>query len=348
MILPGICSRKQFMSWVRDWQSKATIIAPRRVDDVPLYRVLQADAELDWLFDRPVLPLKEFLFPPTERLLLIQKTGKEIQLQETYLEGKQIIIGARPCEARGLRILDKLFIQTNPIDPYYLHRRENTYLVGIACKTMGETCFCTSTGGAPDDWQDMDLFLWEVEEGFQVQVVSERGKQLLDWIEAEDPSKLLSETGTPVEMALVSDDHEMILPGKTDWVALFDAPLWMREAERCLSCRLCGYVCPTCRCFDLRDEPISEGVFERIRCWDSCTSPAYRKIAGGHNPRASKDKRLRNRVFCKFYYYPEQYHLDTSACTGCGRCIEYCPVNIDIVEILEHLVDYRVELQSGQ
>ncbi len=112
-------------------------------------------------------------------------------------------------------------------------------------------------------------------------------------------------------------------------------------SERCLSCRICAYVCPTCRCFDVRDESVpsdnGHDTYERIRCWDSCAGEAYRRIAGGHNPRAAKGDRLRNRFFCKFYYYPEQY--GPTACTGCGRCVDSCPVNIDITEILSHLVE---------
>ncbi len=107
-------------------------------------------------------------------------------------------------------------------------------------------------------------------------------------------------------------------------------------SERCLSCRICAYVCPTCRCFAVRDEALpTPGQFERIRCWDSCAGENYRRIAGGHKPRAAKGERLRNRFLCKFYYYPEQYGLDgTVACTGCGRCVDACPVNIDITEVL--------------
>jgi ferredoxin len=116
-------------------------------------------------------------------------------------------------------------------------------------------------------------------------------------------------------------------------------------SERCLSCRACTYVCPTCRCFIIRDEVLpftqgkpAAGAFERIRCWDSCEGENYRRIAGGHRQRAEKSERLRNRFFCKFYYYPEQYGLgQASACTGCGRCVDICPVNVDITEVLADL-----------
>lgn len=112
----------------------------------------------------------------------------------------------------------------------------------------------------------------------------------------------------------------------------------MKMSERCLSCRACAYVCPTCRCFAVRDEMLGPGEFERIRCWDSCAGENYRRVAGGHRPRAEKGERLRNRFYCKFFYFPGQIGLsDTSACTGCGRCIEVCPAGVDITEVLQDL-----------
>jgi sulfhydrogenase subunit beta (sulfur reductase) len=114
--------------------------------------------------------------------------------------------------------------------------------------------------------------------------------------------------------------------------------LWMKNSERCLSCRACAYVCPTCRCFVVRDEMLALGKFERIRCWDACTGENFRRVAGGHKPRPEKGERLRNRFFCKFYYFPLQYSLGAaSACTGCGRCIEVCPVGVDITEVFMDL-----------
>ena len=129
------------------------------------------------------------------------------------------------------------------------------------------------------------------------------------------------------------------LPQQGSWPAHFNAMYWEHVSERCLSCRVCAYVCPTCRCFVIRDERLNApGQFERIRCWDSCTGANYRRVAGGHRPRAEKTERLRNRFYCKFYYYPEQYGLgETPACTGCGRCVDSCPVNIDITEVLTEM-----------
>jgi formate hydrogenlyase subunit 6/NADH:ubiquinone oxidoreductase subunit I len=194
---------------------------------------------------------------------------------------------------------------------------------------MGETCFCTRMEGAPDDPMGMDIMLTEVDGGYQVQVFTEKGELLID------------DLGLQIESTEAINRQSTIdIPQSSAWPPQFNDKYWTDISERCLSCRICAYICPTCRCFDVRDEaPTGNGnnAFERIRCWDSCAGEVYRRIAGGHNPRAAKAQRLRNRFFCKFYFYPEQY--GPIACTGCGRCIDSCPVNIDITEVLDHLVE---------
>jgi ferredoxin len=327
-------SRPDLSALLDELANQQTLLAPRQVDGVLLYRQVKDSQEITWNFIRPTLSVKEAFFPATDRLLSIEKTGQEIILNETLPEGRQVVFGVRPCDARGMKALDAMFLESPPPDPYYAQRRENTTMIGLACKEMDETCFCTSMGVYPDDSQDVDILLTELEDGYLVQMVTEKGQALMG-------EHVKPVTGEVVIPPLVSRASASLIPDPATipWSEHFNDSYWDRLAERCLSCRICGYACPTCRCFTIRDEAVTSSnghqMAERIRCWDTCTSEAYRQIAGGHNPRATKGQRLRNRFLCKFYYYPQQY--GPMACTGCGRCVELCPVNIDITEVIQHM-----------
>lgn len=342
----GGLTREQIATWLDILSEQATLYAPKWIDGTIRYGPLASSTELIWNSSRPVLSIKEFFFPPTESLFLVEKIGAKVELIETIPTDRQILFGVRPCDARGIRILDSVFLEQAPVDPYYAERRKNTTIIGLACKELGENCFCTSTGGAPDSSEGVDLLLAEVDGKYTVEVVTEKGAQALDQF-----PNLISESMTETRHIPADDQPRKIhrLIKMESWPKLYEDEYWQEVGERCLSCRICAYVCPTCRCFDVRDERADNGSYERLRCWDSCTSAGYRRIAGGHNPRAKSGERLRNRFFCKFYYFPLQYALETSACTGCGRCIEYCPVNIDITEVMDYLtarLGDGVELES--
>lgn len=334
-------TQKALSGWLDSLTGELNLIAPRAVSGVPLYRPIERSDQVLWDFTRPVLSIKEAFFPPTEQMLTIEKGNGQIRLSESLPEGPQVIFGVRPCDARGMKMLDRVF-NAPPGDPYYARRRANTTLVGLACREMGPTCFCTSLGGSPDDAADMDVMLYPLDEGYLVQVVTEKGQALLDasTLQSSEPSPGQAK----YRATFVYDQPEKVpLPEQNAWAAQFEDAYWDQIAERCLSCRICAYVCPTCRCFDVRDEALPSGngssQYERIRCWDSCTGQAYRRIAGGHNSRSEKGQRLRNRFLCKFDYYPRQYALGSAACTGCGRCIDACPVNVDITEVMGHIAE---------
>jgi ferredoxin len=330
----AMLSQPALNGWLDQLAGSATLIAPRWVSGVLLYRPVSSSAEIAWGFSRPVMSAKEAFFPPTEQLFTIQKTGQEIELHESRPDGKTILFGVRPCDARGVKLLDALFLEKGGVDPYYARRREETTLIGLACSEVGGTCFCTATGGAPDDDTDMDVMLSEVEGGYSLKAVTEKGRALTAGLELASAGREVSGPHRRPGAANALQALQAI-----SWPKHFGDDYWARMSERCLSCRACAYVCPTCRCFTLRDEMTSSPAeFERIRCWDSCEGENYRRIAGGHKARPEKGERLRNRFFCKFYYYPVQYGLaGAPACTGCGRCIDVCPVGVDITEVLYDL-----------
>jgi sulfhydrogenase subunit beta (sulfur reductase) len=326
-----LISHEELNNWLDSIASAFTLIAPRQVGSVLLYRRVTNSREIAQKPDRPVLSVKQVFFPPTEQLFTIEKAGQQIQLNERLPQTAAAVFGVRPCEARGVRLLDALFIDTPPIDPYYACRREHTVLIGLACQEMGPTCFCTSVGGAPDEAGDMDIMLHANNGAYLLEALTEKGRLLIPGGKWQQITTEPKTPGFHPQFAIPD-------PQSIAWEEHFEDSYWQKIAERCLSCRACAYVCPTCRCFAVRDEMIGPGTFERIRCWDSCAGENYRRVAGGKKARPEKGERLRNRFFCKFYYYPEQTGLGkTSACTGCGRCIDVCPVGVDITEALQEL-----------
>lgn len=327
-----VAAKTDLDRWIEELLKNYEVVAPQKIEGHSMYKPINAARQIDWSFTKTVTPIKEFFFNRTEQILMITRKGQDVILRETLQTRPRVILGVRPCDAHGMQVLDALFLNTPPADHNYQAHRENTILVGLACQSSGESCFCTSMGGAPDSTDGLDVLLFKVPDGFIVEPASDRGKALIDSLELVG---MQIEKPVPPEMAPVA------IPDHPDWEKLFGLPIWEQTAERCLSCRACAYVCPTCRCFDVRDEQVASKngsqEYERIRVWDSCSSEAYRKIAGGHNPRKAKAERLRNRFFCKFDYYPTQY--GPMACTGCGRCVAHCPVNIDIAETLTRLTE---------
>jgi len=324
-------------TWLDTLTQRFAVIAPRKVEHEILYRPVASSNEIRFDFERAALSPKSFFLPETQVILEIERGNQEVTLAEPAMVQEQVIFGVRPCDARGLRALDALLLEHEPADVYYAERREKTTLIGLACPHLWEGCFCTSLDGAPDDPTGLDLMLYQEESGYLLREVTAKGSALLAVLQAEDVEREAPASETSAErVPVLSPDA---------WPALFDDLYWRRLTERCLSCHACTYVCPTCRCFDVRDDTVAAGRgyahIQRLRAWDSCMASAYRRIAGGHNPRPSKAQRLRNRYYCKFCYSPLDF--GAVACVGCGRCIAVCPVGIDIAEMLAHLP----LLQSG-
>ncbi|MBC7236699.1 MAG: 4Fe-4S dicluster domain-containing protein [Chloroflexi bacterium] len=325
-----ITTRGHLQGWLDGLAKRFTLIAPTTVEEQILYRPLGDSSAIAWDFAKTDLSAKEYFIPSTQVLFSLAKEGKGVRLEEPPLEGERILFGLRPCDARALRVLDALFLNKEPVDPYYAQRREKTILIGLACREMGEECFCTSLGLSPDEASDVDLMLTETEEGYAVEAVSRRGREILGDLSLKEVE------GTPPK-PFVREGRISPL-GAEAWPQHFTRAYWARLSDRCLSCRLCTYVCPTCRCFDVRDEGSWEEGIERLSAWDSCMAEGYRRIAGGYNPRPTKMERLRNRFYCKFCYYPQDF--GPVACVGCGRCIAKCPVNVDVVEVLQEMATW--------
>ena len=183
-----ILSRENLNTWLDGLAAQHVLIAPHLEAQGVFYRPVQRAQEVAWQAGRPALSAKEFLFPSSERLLKGERRGPDVRLEGSPSAVPQVLFGLRPCDARGIRILDAAFLDTPPIDCQYASRRENTLLLGLACRSMGPSCFCTAMGLAPDDPRDMDVMFTDRGPTLAVQARTPRGEALI----ASLPKKVMA------------------------------------------------------------------------------------------------------------------------------------------------------------
>ena len=324
---------------ISDWWrllSDYKIYAPHKRDDVVVFDVVKDESNIVLDFYNSVLPPKEVFFPQTETLFKFEKKPSPTVIEEEKETGKVLLFGVRPCDARSFLILDKLFYWDLE-DNLYRSRRSRTTIIGLACNSPHQNCFCTSVGGNPHSKDGLDVLLTDLGDRYYVEVITEKGEEVIksdnvfskaEEEDREQKDKIQSEAEKKIAKHVdVEGVHDKL--GE-----MFDSEYWERKAESCVGCAVCTYLCPTCHCFDITDEDLGNRG-RRIRTWDTCQSPEYTVHASGYNPRPEKKFRVRNRIYHKYRYFPDRF--SEIACVGCGRCDSKCPVNIDIVEILKEV-----------
>jgi len=290
-------------------------------------------------YDNVKFPPKSIFLP--QREVLCRFSGNS--LKEVKIKAQDsIIFGIRPCDASALVYLDKVFKDEKGRfqDPYYLMRREKALIIGLACNTPRATCFCTSVGGSPAGKTGSDILVTDLGETLVFEPCSEKGKGFMDKSglfkkPIERDIKAKEEKARQVEQSMAEIPTPDIA-GLTEKIDKdFEDPLWDAITQNCLGCGACTYLCPTCHCFDITDEENGKKEGIRLRTWDSCQYPLFTLHASGHNPRVNKKQRLRQRIMHKFSY--SVANTGDIYCVGCGRCITYCPVNLDIRDMLNAL-----------
>jgi len=318
------------------------VFAPVEQNDFITFQEIHSGSEafLDYINSKK--PLKEIFFPQSERLFSYDlNRGEGWGVEEPASEKKQrIIFGIRPCDARSFVLLDNVFDGKPYKDPYYTDKRKHTTIIAVGCNHPGSTCFCTSLRGGPFSQEGSDLLLIDIGQKYILQVVTEKGEKLTkkynEFKEAEDHSlSLMRDTIKTAEASMKSKIDVQKITEKLG--GIFDDPFWNMASEKCLGCAVCTYLCPTCHCFDITDEFISQ-TGERVRTWDSCAFPSFTLEASGVNPRPGNKERYRQRIMHKFDYFVANHGM--VACVGCGRCIKECPVNLDIRVVLNSILNH--------
>jgi ferredoxin len=280
---------------------------------------------------------KRELFPPTLKLWRSHR-GEDGALELDAEPGERpryAFIGVRSCDLHAIAVQDRIFMEGNFADRDYEARRTGAFIVAVNCGQAGGTCFCVSMGTGPRATQGFDLALTELLDGehrLLVEVGSERGAELMAEVPHRDASpddlvaadEVAERTAGQMGRSMdVTDIRDLLLDN-------LDHPRWDEVATRCLSCGNCTMVCPTCFCSAVDDHTdLAGGEAERVRRWDSCFTAEHSYIHGG-SVRPDTRSRYRQWMTHKLATWIDQF--GSSGCVGCGRCITWCPVAIDITE----------------
>nr|WP_131794997.1 4Fe-4S dicluster domain-containing protein [Fluoribacter gormanii] len=283
--------------------------------------------------------IKPLLFKPQETVWKVKRDNEgKLSFQPHQPEEQPLaMIGARSCDLAAMTIQDKVFIESAHPDPRYKKRREHLFIVAVNCSYSSNNCFCVSAGTGPEVKHSFDILMTEINDGFVVISGSERGQAILDGLHLSKAKAIqCTKASNVVEHTAAMQTKRIPLDNKQGLRDLLFANLnhsrWEEVAQRCLSCGNCTSVCPTCFCHSEVEKPSLDGsCSEHQREWDSCFTAGHSYLSG-KVIREDTRKRYRQWLTHKVGSWFDQF--DTSGCVGCGRCVTWCPVGIDMTEEL--------------
>ncbi len=313
------------------------VYAPHKDGEIFLFQKVTNPKKVDLTYSNTSKPPKSVVFPQAECFMDYKILEKGYKIDDkSSKQPKTIIFGIRGCDAQAFTYLDKVMLEGTFIDPYYQKRRNNTILIGLACNVPPYyNCFCTSLGGAPHSSENLDMQLVELKDTYLIKPLTDRGNELLthskNLLQKSKPAELqeseqLKKTS---EKAIVRTLDVKGIPEQLD--KIFESTYWNQVSDPCIGCGICTFLCPTCFCFDINDIGGKKGG-QRVRVWDTCQFPEYTLHASSHNPRDNKMKRQRQRFYHKYNYSMKNQQM--IGCVGCGRCVNQCPTQIDIINVI--------------
>jgi ferredoxin len=343
-----------------------TVLGPRRVDDVvslePLesadqlptgivdeqdggqYRVRDGEPGLQFQYVVGPSGPKRYFFPSNLRLFQFHVGGENFVLDGGPPQVPSLaFLGVRPCELAAIAVQDQVFGLNDPrmfrceSEPWYLQIRRQSILIAVNCNRPGGTCFCASWGTGPEATKGFDLAMTELGEGFVVSVGSSRGADVLADLPTREPSRAeLELAAMKMERARDHMGRRLETGGLKELLEqAIEYPEWDAVARRCLSCGNCTMVCPTCFCCTVDDSTDLAGQqVTRTRHWESCYTHQFTYTAAGPERNTIRG-RYRHWLRHKLGTWWDQF--GTSGCVGCGRCITWCPVGIDLTEEVPRL-----------
>jgi sulfhydrogenase subunit beta (sulfur reductase) len=297
------------------------------------YRLQPSDSDNFFEFNLGPHSWKQFLFPPRTTVETATHTADGWRFETpTGDRPKLALLGARACELAAIAVQDRVFLSGPYVDPDYQARRESTFIIAVNCTVAAQTCFCTSMNTGPRCDTGFDLALTEIDDGFVIEIGTPEGSRIARRLDHQAAAAQSIEAAATARQRAVDQIEKRMDTGGIRELLLdnLDHPRWDDVAQRCLSCTNCTMVCPTCFCSSVSEvADLSGEHIERERQWASCFDVDFSYTAGG-TVRADTRSRYRQWLTHKLASWHDQF--DSSGCVGCGRCITWCPVGIDLTE----------------
>lgn len=325
---------------VRELAREARLVGPRRKDGQFVFGEIKDASELHLDYPTSILPPGRQLFPNDEILLRYRRSDPAATTEVVESE-PMILLGVHPCDVHAINVLDEVMSDA-PEDVNYLARRAQTRIVALECSApCGPMSLCFDKGTSRVEWGHDVLFV-DLGDRYFIFTRTRAGDLMLQALSCLRPSAPADREALDRAREAQAGSFKQRLSGRVSRLPsalreAYDDLLWEAIGRRCLSCGTCTMVCPTCFCFDLRDDlslDLENG--HRCRVWDSCQNHAFAAVAGGENFRPKASQRQRHRIFKKEVYQQEKY--GRSGCVGCGRCSAQCVASIRLNEILNQVL----------
>jgi len=339
---PKIITKNDFGAWVDSLIKKVGVVGVKEKEAGKFhFAPLETAAELRLDYDVTITPPKKFIQPPKEILLMFE-IGNDKFKAKAVIEAKELVLlGVHPYDMKAINQMDKVFTDDNK-ETNYLERRKNITIIGVDPVNASKWGFWHDMGAATVD-KGFDLWLTDLGDRYYVEAGSKQGEKLLSSAKTNDAGKTDSELQKEARLNLKSlcKPERKVKATVNELPSLFgnsyESTVWEEHAKKCYSCGSCNLVCPTCYCFDVREDvDISLKSGRRIRYWDGCLLEDFAMVGHGDNFREERGDRFRHRLFRKYSYMVDK--VGDIACVGCGRCSSVCLPDItDPVKIINEL-----------
>lgn len=340
-----VIKKKDFLAFVDTLiKNEPKTVGVKSKRDKFVFDTLHSAEELRLDYDVTILPPKKYFFPQWETLFTYELSDSGITPERTIAAEPLILLGVHPYDIVALHQMDEVFKETKS-DPYYRKKRESSIIIGVNMEKVSKWCFASSVGCATVDY-GYDVMLTDIGDEYFVEIGSQKGEQLLVTY-AENISSPQEHHINMVERkkSEITDMIQQTLNFPVEYLPdllkknYYNDEFWESYSEKCYSCGSCVMVCPTCYCFDVRDNPdllLERG--QRMRTWDGCLLEDFAKVATGENFRSTKLARYRHRYYKKGKYLFDRFGF--VACVGCGRCSSHCLPDIaDPVKVFNDLYE---------